>query len=333
MALEHTDGAELVAVCGPSPAATPPSTGLPWCADVGELVSRPDVSVVGICSPNAMHARQVRLAIEAGKHVVVEKPPAATPGELRELATAAEDRGVILSVVSQQRFLPHPRHAAAILASGQLGRVLLGEVRLHWHRPQSYYDQASWRARDRQAGSLANQGWHATDLLTLLCGPAASIAGHVAALARDIAAEDTATATIRFRNSALGVLVTTTVAPMGEPSVIEVITDRARIRFDDALITRWEVPDGVPPPPPTGSSGGGGANDPTKIEYEPHRMQWREVIAAIDGGHQLSATAWDALATLELIDGVYRSSTTGTVVSLRTTGHAGTPAGPTQGLP
>lgn len=314
-AIEHTDGARLVAVAGSPgrPPVAPP--GLAGCGSVAELVARADVDVVAVCSPTAMHAEQALLAIEAGKHVVVEKPPAATAAGLVELAEAADAKGVLLSVVSQQRFLPHPRYAAAVLASGRLGRLLLGEVRLHWRRPQSYYGQASWRACDPLGGSLANQGWHAVDLLTSLCGPAVAVAGHAATLAHDVAVEDTAVAAIRFANAALGTIVTTTAAPDGEPSVIEVLTERAHIQFTDAVITRWDVPADVPAPPATAVSGGGGANDPTRIGFEPHRLQWTEVIGAVQGRQPLTVTARDALGTLKLIEAVYQSSRTGTVVS------------------
>jgi UDP-N-acetyl-2-amino-2-deoxyglucuronate dehydrogenase len=290
--------------------------GVVSCGSAAELVARTDVDIVAVCSPTALHAEQALLAIEAGKHVVVEKPPAATAAGLIELAEAADARGVLLSVVSQQRFLPHPRYAAAVLASGRLGRLLLGEVRLHWRRPQSYYDQAPWRATDPQGGSLANQGWHAVDLLTSLCGPAIAVAGHAATLAHRVTVEDTTVAAIRFANAALGTIVTTTAAPDGEPSVVEVLTERAHIQFTDAEITRWDVPAGVPAPPATAASGGGGANDPTRIEFEPHRLQWTEVVGAVQGRQQLTVTARDALSTLELIEAVYRSSSTRAVAAL-----------------
>lgn len=323
LALAHIDTARVTAATGSRKGDQDPPAGLTWCTSVEELLAT-DVDLVGICSPTAVHAEQVRLALDAGKHVVVEKPPAASAAQLQELATVASARGPQLSVVSQQRFLPHPRHAVSALASGRLGRLLLGEVRLHWKRPQSYYDQAPWRATDPQGGSLANQGWHAVDLLTAFCGPAAAVAGQTATLAHDISVEDTAVAAIRFTNGALGTIVTTTGAHDGEPSVLELITDRAHVQFTDAVITRWDVPDDVPPPPPTGSRGGGGSNDPTTIEFEPHRLQWLDMIDAIQSGRPLTVKPSDAVATLALIEACYTSSCTGTVVTMNTATQADT---------
>ncbi|HVX45022.1 MAG TPA: Gfo/Idh/MocA family oxidoreductase [Mycobacteriales bacterium] len=308
-AIATIPGARVVAVTGRSDLA-----GAVRFDAAGDLLARNDVDVVGICSPPGVHAEQIRLAIEAGKHAVVEKSPTRTAEELAELAELAADRGVHISVVSQQRLLPHPRHIAQLLHSGRLGHPLLGEIRLHWHRPQSYYEATPWRSTDPHAGSLANQGWHALDLLSWFYGPVQSVGAMTATLGHRIEVEDTTSATMRFRSGALGSVVTTTATPPGRPSTLTLLTDQATITLSNSTIEQWDVPAGTPEPPPD-SAAGSGAADPTLIGIAGHRALWCDVVDALRDGRAPTVTAIDGARTVGLIEAVYESGRTGTLVT------------------
>ncbi|HEX3815065.1 MAG TPA: Gfo/Idh/MocA family oxidoreductase [Mycobacteriales bacterium] len=287
-----------------------------WHGAAESLVSRPDVDIVAVCSPSAEHARHAMLAVEAGRHVVVEKPPAGTGAELGRLADRARDRGVQVSVVSQLRLLPHPRHVAALLHSGRLGRPLLGEIRLHWHRAQSYYDAAPWRSSDPHAGSLPNQGWHALDLVSWFFGPVESVCAMSATLAHRIEVEDTTCASLRFRNGALGSVVTTTATPPGRPSTIALFTELGSLTIRDSTVGRWDVRDDIPPPPAEAETGSGAA-DPALIGTAGHRAYWCDLFDAVHSGRAPTVTAADGAATVALIEAIYESARTGAAVTPR----------------
>lgn len=313
-ALAAVPEAELVAVVsrrgGPPDDETADLSGVRWFHTQEELHAAVRPEIVAICSPSGQHADQTKLALEHGTHVFVEKPPAGTVDELNALNALAQRQKRHLSVVSQYRMRPQLAHVATLIKNGTLGRPLLGEMRLHWHRPQSYYESAPWRANDAHGGSLPNQGWHTVDLLTWYFGPASEVGGITATLAHDIGVEDTTSSTIRFASGALGSVVTTTTTPPGEPSELRLFFDQGSIRIQDTQVTDWDLPDDVPPPPSDGDTGSGAA-DPAAIGADSHRRQWQDLVDAVRGGTTPSVTGVDALPTLALIEAIYESAETG----------------------
>jgi len=88
------------------------------------LVTDPDVDVVYVASPHAMHAEHAKLALDAGKHVLVEKAFTLNEDEAREVADLAERRGCVVLEAMWTRFLPHMRRIREILDEGVLGDVV-----------------------------------------------------------------------------------------------------------------------------------------------------------------------------------------------------------------
>jgi predicted dehydrogenase len=88
-----------------------------------ELVADPDIDVVYVATPHPWHAATALLAIEAGKHVLVEKPFTLTAAEARTVADAARERGVLALEAMWTRYLPHMVRIREIVAAGTLGDV------------------------------------------------------------------------------------------------------------------------------------------------------------------------------------------------------------------
>lgn len=93
-------------------------------ASYEELLASEDVDAVSVCTPNHLHASMAIFAANAGKHVLVEKPMAATAEEGEQMIEAARRNGVFLMVGHNQRLMPPHVKAKEILDSGELGRVL-----------------------------------------------------------------------------------------------------------------------------------------------------------------------------------------------------------------
>ena len=87
------------------------------------LVGDPNVDVVYVATPHPFHLEGARLALEAGKHVLIEKPLAMNAREARELVTLAEAKGLFLMEAMWTRFLPHMVRLREILAEGTLGQI------------------------------------------------------------------------------------------------------------------------------------------------------------------------------------------------------------------
>ncbi|MGN6221818.1 MAG: Gfo/Idh/MocA family protein [Microbacterium sp.] len=88
-----------------------------------ELVADPDVDIVYIATPHPMHAANALLALEAGKHVLVEKPFTLTAAEAAAVRDAAAERGLLAMEAMWTRYLPHMIRIREIVASGVLGEI------------------------------------------------------------------------------------------------------------------------------------------------------------------------------------------------------------------
>jgi predicted dehydrogenase len=297
-ALARCPDAEVVAVSRRR--GRPEDLTIDWHADYRELLARPDVDVVAVCTPSGEHAPQALAALEAGKAVVVEKPLALALADGERVVRTARERGLFLSVISQRRTEPACRYLKEALDAGRLGRPVLGEALVRWHRDQRYYDSAAWRGtRAMDGGVMMNQAIHAIDLLLWLCGPVAEVTGATATLVRRIEAEDTAVATLRFAGGALGVISATTATTSGLPAELNLFCERGLVSLHDAAVARWEAA-GVPPPPPVEAPGSGSA-DPAAIGSLGHLRQWRDILDAYREGRDPLVTGEDGLATVATI--------------------------------
>jgi predicted dehydrogenase len=149
-------------------------------------------------------------AAEAGVHVLVEKPLAASLSDCDAMIEAAARHRVKLGVVSQRRFFEPVARMKAAIDAGKIGSPALGTVAMFSWRDESYYRSDAWRGKwDTEGGGvLINQSPHHVDLLRWLMGPIEEISGYYANLNHPyMEVEDTALAMIRFRSGALGSVV------------------------------------------------------------------------------------------------------------------------------
>jgi predicted dehydrogenase len=288
-------------------------------ADFRELLQRPDLDVVCICTPSGLHAPQGIAAAEAGKHVVVEKPIALTPADADALIAACRRRGVLLSPVCQRRFEGPIQRLREALQQGRLGRLVLGNAQVKWYRPPEYY-AGTWRgtwAMDG-GGALMNQSIHAIDLLRWFMGPVESVFGYTATLAHQIETEDVASAALRFRSGALGHIEGTTAAWPGLFMRLEVHGDRGSAVVQDGEITYFQTADGQPLSQEEAGSlrVGSGAADPMSISAAGHRAQLQDVVEAIQEGRPPFVTGEDGRDAVALICAIYESARTGREVRL-----------------
>lgn len=140
------------------------------CAD--QAILDPQVDVVHICTPNATHYRFALAALEAGKHVICEKPLATSVGEAKQLACAARDHNRVATVPFVYRYHPMVREARALVQSGELGALHL----IHGSYLQDWLLDATatnWRVDPNAGGAsraFADIGSHWCDLIEWVTG-------------------------------------------------------------------------------------------------------------------------------------------------------------------
>tara|TARA_B100001059_G_C17835823_1_gene588053 strand:- start:4537 stop:5598 length:1062 start_codon:yes stop_codon:yes gene_type:complete len=287
--------------------------------DMHEMLQSEECDVVVVLTESGNHSKNVVELARYGKHIVVEKPMALTLDDADAMIKACDLSGAKLFVVKQNRFnLPVVKLREA-LEQGRFGKLVLGTVRVRWCRPQSYYDQASWRGTwAMDGGVLTNQASHHIDLLEWMMGDVESVfAKSTKALAK-IEAEDTAVVTLKFRNGALGLIEATTatrpkdlegsISILGEGGAVEVsgfavnkmnlwnfVNESAE---DDVVMAKYSV-------------------NPPNVYGFGHQAYYEHVVNCIseNGPHLVDGLV--GRKSLELINAIYESIETGKEVFLR----------------
>jgi UDP-N-acetyl-2-amino-2-deoxyglucuronate dehydrogenase len=194
-----------------------------------DVLARRDVDLVSICTPPFTHASLAVAALQAGKHVLVEKPMATSLQECDAMLAAARSCGRSLGVVHQNRFRPEFARCRALLDAGLLGPLDLIGVHCLWWRGAEYY-RLWWRGtwEKEGGGALLNHAVHFVDLMVWLAGLPLEVCGLAARRAHDVEVEDLACALLRFPGGALGQL-TGTVAAHLDAERFEVCGRRAAV--------------------------------------------------------------------------------------------------------
>jgi len=181
-------------------------------ADYRQLVERDDIDAVSVCTPNYLHAEQTIAALQAGKHVLCEKPMAITIAEAEAMIGAAEAAKRQLMVGFTHRFYGFNQMARDVIAEGTLGRPYTIRVRFAHRGPYTSWSATSdWFFKSRLAGggAVLDMGIHALDIARFVLGAEIrSVSANLATLSQDIQAEDTAVIGLEFSSGALGYIET-----------------------------------------------------------------------------------------------------------------------------
>ncbi len=295
--------------------------GVAWTTRLEDLLGRDDVDAITIATPSGLHPAQALAALRTGRHVVVEKPLALTVADAVAVVREGRERGLVVATISQRRFEPAVRALRSAVEAGALGRLSLIIAEGLYHRPQAYYDSATWRGtRDLDGGVLMNQAIHLIDLVRWIGGPVTSVAAHVATLGHAMEAEDTASVSLRFANGTLGEIVATTCATPESPTELRVYGDLGHVRIVGEVAAEWDVP-GVPAPvdpadEAEGQQPGVGATQTWGTNAIGYLRQYADFVEAVRTGRPPAVTGQDGCNAVEIITAAYEADHLGRVVRL-----------------
>jgi predicted dehydrogenase len=179
-------------------------------SDIAEMIQTEKIDLVTVCTPHPVHKDSTLKAINAGAHVLVEKPLAATLEDCDEMIAAAKKKNLHLGTISQRRFYPPSQRVRRAIDDSKIGKPLLGTVNVYSWRDENYYKSDPWRGKwnEEGGGVLVNQSPHQLDLLQWYMGPIDELFGYWANLNHPyIEVEDTAIAVIKFKNGGIGNIV------------------------------------------------------------------------------------------------------------------------------
>jgi UDP-N-acetyl-2-amino-2-deoxyglucuronate dehydrogenase len=296
--------------------------GVKAYSNIDEFLADPELEIVTIGTPSGAHLEPALASLNAGKHVICEKPLEITTARIDQLTAAAAANGKTIAAVLNRRFHPGMTAFKKAADEGRFGKLTSASCYVKWFRDQAYYDSAAWRgtwALDG-GGALMNQSIHTIDALIYLAGPVKSVQANTACLAHtDIEVEDIAVAIVEFENGARGVIEgsTCTWSKDGHPARVQLAGTEGSVFLADESFELWDFKNEKPEDEEIrktlmkGQEAGLGANDPSAINFYQHQRNFEEVVNAIHEGREPTTSAAEARKPVELICAIYESARNG----------------------
>jgi predicted dehydrogenase len=234
---------ELVAVCSTSPQKLEPyeAKGLKIFDDGQKLIQSREVDAVIVATPHYQHTTLGTAALEAGVHLMVEKPISAHKADAERLIAVAKKRPDLkFSGMFQLRVEPRYQKIQKLIKDGDLGEIVrMSWLITDWFRTEAYYASGGWRAtwKGEGGGVLLNQCLHNLDVIAWLLGMPARVRGFCQ-LGRyhNIEVEDNVTAYLEYPNNATGVFVTSTGETPGT-NRFEIAGTRGKVVLENNKLT------------------------------------------------------------------------------------------------
>lgn len=279
-----------------------------------------NIDIVSVALPSGLHAEYAVKALEAGKHVLCEKPIDITVEKALTIEEARIRTGKKVGVIFQNRNNPVIRETKKAVEAGALGKLILGTFAVKWYRDQPYYDAGGWRgtwAMDG-GGSLMNQAVHTVDLMQWLMGDVESVQGMYTIANHNIETEDLTASLIRFKNGATATFVSTTCCNPNRGTYVQVYGADGCIELNGDTIDAWKVK-GITPEEEKAmqekyADGGAAAvaADPTLVRG--HASQVNDMIDAVLQDRDPQVGPMEAIKAVRIINAVYESSRTGQII-------------------
>jgi len=285
--------------------------------DPDSFYKQKELDAVCICNESGLHGESIRIALEANKHVLCEKPLETTLPKIDSIIEKIEEQKIKLGVVFQNRCNPAYLEFKETVQSGALGEILLVTTQINWYRDKNYYKTNNWRGTIALDGgaALINQSIHTLDLLIDLMGSVTSVGAKIATKMHSIEGEDLAVAHFTFKNGALGTLSAGTCLYPGHPESISVYGSKGSMVFEGGQIRSCNLPNWSPGsksnPNPSGGS-------PKVASIALHQAVLEDFVRAIEKDQTPLVNAKEAKKSVELIHAIYEASNKKEIIKLET---------------
>lgn len=281
--------------------------------DYHEILNRDDIQLVSICLPPSMHCETAVDFLKKGIHVLCEKPMAPTLEECDKMIAASEECGAYLSVIAQNRFKTDIMKTKQLLDSGKLGKLYFAQANSQWWRGDNYYD-LWWRGTWAKEGGGCTfiHAVHHIDLLLWLMGEVKEVFSLVDNQNHgNSEVEDISISTIRFKNGAVGSLVSS-LLHHGESQRFTIDAEKGTIEIPHKIAVSRQLENGYPE---SDEEAAKALEESFKaypdLVYTEHDGQIENMIAALEQNKKPLICGEDGRRTIELIAGIYQSAFTG----------------------
>lgn len=278
------------------------------------LKNETSIDVVSVCSPNGLHAQHSIQALNAGYHVLCEKPMAISVQDCGEMIKAAERANKRLFAIKQNRFNPPVVAVKNIIDKGILGKIFSIQLSCFWNRNADYYAN-SWKGtKDLDGGTLFTQFSHFIDLLYYMIGDVRTVKAFTGNYAHkgQIEFEDSGVVILEFYNGAIGT-INYTVNSFGKnmEGSLTIFAENGTVKIGGQYLNELEyqniknyqieeLPSGNKPNN-YGQYQGSMSN---------HDKVYQNVVEVLTQGSAISTNSFEGMKTVEIIDKIYQSAIT-----------------------
>jgi scyllo-inositol 2-dehydrogenase (NADP+) len=284
-----------------------------------------DHDLVVVASPNRFHVSPGLAALDAGLHVVVDKPVAASPADARRLAAAAAEHGLVAAAFHNRRWDGDALTVRRLLVEGRLGKLLRFESRFERWRPD--LDAARWREQpdpEDAGGVLFDLGSHLIDQALWLLGRPTRVYAEMSSRRAGALVDDDVFVALDHADGVSAHLWMSQVAAQPGPRFRLLGSSAAYVKDDldgqEAAMRAGERPDapgfGREPPERWGTLGTEDASQPIGTEDGRYLSFYERMAKAIRDGAPPPVPLEDAIASLEVIEAARRSAERGDIVNL-----------------
>ena len=291
---------------------------VPYYSDMCEMVKSEDIDLAVVLTESGFHSEHVFKIAKYVSNIIVEKPIALNVKDAIEMQNECERYNSRLFVVKQNRFNLPVQKLQEAKENGRFKKLFLGTVRVRWTRKQSYYEQDNWRGKwSMDGGVLANQAIHHIDMLQWLMGEVESVFAYAIQASAKIEAEDTAIATLKFKDGSLGLVeATTATRPRDLEGSISILGTGGTVVIEGFAVNQmktWEFTDEIPEDKNVINNFS--VNPPNVYGYG-HKEFYESVVKSIIENTDHPLTSFEAIKSLKVVNAIYESIHTGKEVNL-----------------
>lgn len=273
------------------------------------LAQEKEIDVVSICTPNGLHAKHSITALNAGFHVLCEKPMAISVHDCGEMIKAAENANRRLFIVKQNRFNPPVAALKKIIDEGRLGKIYSVQLSCFWNRNEDYYAN-SWKGtRSLDGGTLFTQFSHFIDLLYWMIGDVKGICaiGKNSGHQHSIEFEDNGAVALEFHNGAIGTInYTVNSYKKNMEGSLTIFGEKGTVKIGGQYLNELEYQNiegyeisNLPPGNPANNYG------QYQGSMSNHDKVYENVIEVLSNNGKIATNGFEGLKTVEIIARIY----------------------------
>ncbi|MEK6615726.1 MAG: Gfo/Idh/MocA family oxidoreductase [Bacteroidota bacterium] len=311
---------ELIAVCDILPKEQLGLNNLSekFYSSADEMINlHPEVDVINVCTPNGLHAEHSLKALDANKHLVVEKPMALHKQDCERIISKALQKHKQFFCVMQNRYSPPSVWLKQIVEEKIIGEIFMVQLNCYWNRDERYYmnvrgqrAEGRWKGtQDLDGGTLFTQFSHWIDLLYWMFGDITEIQAKFAdfnhATLTDF--EDSGFVNFRFLNSGMGSInYSTSVWDKNLESSITIVGSKGSVKVGGQYMDKVEychIKDYIMPElSPTEPANDYGAY---KGSANNHHFLIENVVDALKGRKIITTNALEGMKVVDIIERIY----------------------------